>query len=62
MNFWKKQALKLSSRNGKSRRVPLTPGLKGELVKHTHKSGYIFGQVKDAGHRGRKQSASRSVD
>ena len=35
------------TKNGKSRKVPLTPELRAELVKHAHTSGYIFGQGKN---------------
>jgi len=34
----------VQTKNGKTRRVPLTPELRAELVAHAHKSGYVFGQ------------------
>ena len=37
----------VQTKSGKSRRVPLTSELRAELVRHAHKSGYIFGQGKD---------------
>jgi integrase len=37
----------VQTKNGRTRKVPLTPELKAELVKQAHKSGYIFGQGKD---------------
>ena len=33
----------LQTKNGKTRRVPLTPELRAALVAHAHKKGYIFG-------------------
>ncbi len=33
----------VQAKNGRSRRVPLTPELRAELLKHAHKRGYIFG-------------------
>jgi hypothetical protein len=36
----------LQTKNGKTRRVPLTPELRAELVAHAHKSGFIFGEGK----------------
>jgi integrase len=34
----------LRSKNGRSRRVPITPELRGELLEHCHKSGFVFGR------------------
>ena len=51
----------IQTKSGKSRRVPLTSELKAELVRHAHKSGYIFGQGKDGSRPSRRRSASRSV-
>ncbi len=36
----------VQTKNGKTRRVPLTPELRAELVAHAHKSGYVFGEGK----------------
>ena len=36
----------VQTKNGKTRRVPMTPELRAALVAHAHKSGYIFGQGK----------------
>jgi len=43
--------------NGKTRRVPLTPELRAELVAHAHKSGFIFGEGK-AGKPPRQEAVS----
>jgi integrase len=37
----------VQTKSGKSRKVPLTSELKGELVTHAHKRGFIFGQGKE---------------
>jgi integrase len=37
----------LQTKNGKTRRVPLTPELRAALVAHAHKKGYIFGQGRE---------------
>jgi hypothetical protein len=37
----------LQTKNGKTRRVPLTPELRAELVAHAHRKGYIFGQGRE---------------
>jgi len=37
----------VQTKNGRSRKVPLTPELQADLVKHAHKSGYVFGQGND---------------
>ena len=34
----------LQTKNGKTRRVPLTPELRAALVAHAHRRGYVFGQ------------------
>src|SRR4051812_36825956 len=48
----------LQSKNGRSRRVPVTPELRAELLEHCHGSGYAFGQ----GKKGRPpQAAAVSV-
>jgi integrase len=36
----------LQTKNGKTRRVALTPELRAELLARAHKSGYVFGQGK----------------
>ena len=37
----------INSKSGQSRRVPLTPELRTDLLARCHKSGHIFGQGKD---------------
>jgi integrase len=37
----------IQTKNGKTRRVPLTPELRAELVAQAHKKGFIFGQGED---------------
>ena len=37
----------LQTKNGKTRRVPLTPELRAALVTHAHKKGYVFGQGRE---------------
>ena len=37
----------LQTKNGKTRRVPLTPELRAELVGHAHRKGYVFGQGRE---------------
>ena len=47
----------VQTKNGKTRRVPLTPELRAELVAHAHKSGYVFGQG-DKGRPPRQEAIS----
>jgi integrase len=51
----------VQTKNGKTRKVPLTPELRAELVKHAHKSGFIFGQGKDGKPPRQRRSASPSA-
>ena len=37
----------LQTKNGRIRRVPLTPELRADLVAHAHRKGYIFGQARN---------------
>jgi len=37
----------VQTKNGKTRRVPLTPELRAELVARAHKKGFVFGQGED---------------
>ncbi len=40
----------IQAKNGKARRVPITPELRAELLARTHKSGFVFGRSDNGGH------------
>jgi integrase len=51
----------VQSKNGKSRRVPLTADLRDALLQRAHASGFIFGKGRTGSHRARRQHRTPSA-